>query len=141
MLEVIMRQRLAEDVASVFAAYPLGIRRRMLALRQLIFETAARTEGVGEIVETLKWGEPAYLTLNKTGTTLRLGWKPRDPARYALYVNCQTDLVARFRDMFAPHLTFEGNRAIIFDVDETVPTEQVAICVAAALTYHRRKTR
>ena len=31
-------------------------------LRQLIFETAAATEVVGELEETLKWGEPSYLT-------------------------------------------------------------------------------
>jgi len=136
-----MPPALQREVAAVFDQYPTGARRRLLALRRLIFDTAEKTDGVGEITETVKWGEPAYLTSNKTGTTLRLGWKPRDPTRYALYVNCQTNLIALFRDMFAPRLTFEGNRAIIFDVEETVPTKQVAICVAAALTYHRRKTR
>ena len=48
------------SVASVFASYPPKIRSRLMQLRKLIFETAAASEGVGEITETLKWGEPAY---------------------------------------------------------------------------------
>ena len=39
------------------------IRARLLVLRELIFDTAEKTEGVGEIEETLKWNEPAYLTV------------------------------------------------------------------------------
>jgi hypothetical protein len=41
-------------VVEVFAGYPLGMRRKVLALRQLIFETAAKIDSVGEIEETLK---------------------------------------------------------------------------------------
>jgi hypothetical protein len=41
-------------VAEVFAGYPLGMRRKVLALRQLFFETVAKIDGVGEIEETLK---------------------------------------------------------------------------------------
>jgi hypothetical protein len=41
-------------VVEVFAGYPLGLRRKVLALRQLIFETAAKIDSVGEIEETLK---------------------------------------------------------------------------------------
>jgi hypothetical protein len=31
-----------------------------LALRELVLQVAATTEGVGELEESLKWGEPAY---------------------------------------------------------------------------------
>jgi hypothetical protein len=47
------------DVAATFDSYPPKFRRKLLALRKLILETAESTEGVGAIEETLKWGEPA----------------------------------------------------------------------------------
>ena len=45
------------EVAAVFRTYPEVIRERLMFLRHLILETAAATEGVGELEETLKWGE------------------------------------------------------------------------------------
>ncbi|HEX9449216.1 MAG TPA: hypothetical protein VF920_14605 [Dongiaceae bacterium] len=89
--------------------------------------------------KTLKWGEPAYLTRSRSGSTIRLGWKRREPSPYALYVNCQTNLVETFRQMFPQGLTFESNRAIVFDAANALPLDQVAICIALALTYHQRK--
>lgn len=50
------------DVSAVFNRYPERMREKLMFLRQLIIETAATTEGVGELEETLKWGEPSYLT-------------------------------------------------------------------------------
>ena len=64
-------------VAQVFDSYPPALRTRLLALRALIFEVAASTPGVGELEETLKWGEPAYLTTqSKSGSTVRIAWQP-----------------------------------------------------------------
>lgn len=126
-------------VARAFEAYPPAMRRKLLALRDLIFRTAASTPGVGELEETLKWGEPAYLTpSSRSGSTVRLGWKKTKPDEYAMYFNCQTTLVATFRSLFPGELRFEGNRAIVFREAEVVPTDVLAFCVAAALTYHRQ---
>ena len=127
-------------VAEAFAAAPPALRPRLLALRDLIFETAAATEGVGPLTETLKWGEPAYLTeASRSGTTLRIGWKPAQPTQYGLYVHCQTNLVDSFRSLFPDELRFQGNRAILFDRAEDLPREPLALCIAMALTYHRKK--
>ena len=41
------------DVARAFASYPPPLRRKLMALRALILDTAAATPGVGEIEETL----------------------------------------------------------------------------------------
>lgn len=41
-------------VAHVFEAYPPQVRRNMLALRELVFKTAASTPGVGPLEETFK---------------------------------------------------------------------------------------
>lgn len=126
-------------VARVFEAYPAKVRPKLLALRELILETAASTDGVGDLEETLKWGEPAYITSkSKSGSTVRIDWKKSNPAQYAMYFNCQTNLVETFRALFPTEFKFEGNRAIVFTETEIVPTDSLAYCVAVALTYHRR---
>lgn len=43
------------QVTAVFEAYPPNIQAKLMFLRQLIFETAASIDGVGEVEETLKW--------------------------------------------------------------------------------------
>jgi len=130
----------SEAVADAFDGYPSKIRRKLLALRELIFKTAASTEGVGRLTETLKWGEPAYLTAEtRSGTTVRIGWKKSKPSQYAVYFHCQTNLVAGFRRRLPGQFSYEGSRAIVFDEGDKVPTEPLSGCIAAALTYHRSK--
>ena len=130
----------ATATARVFEAYPPALRRKLMVLRKLILDTAAATEGVGEIEETLKWGEPAYLTTqSKSGSTLRIAWKKSAPTQYAMYFNCQTTLVETFRTVFQNEFRFEGNRAIVFNEADPVPRDALAFCIAAALTYHRGK--
>ena len=66
------------EIAAVFMSYPRDIRRKLIALRGLIFETAAATEGIGEFEETLKWDEPSCLTPEtKSGSTVRIDWKEK----------------------------------------------------------------
>jgi hypothetical protein len=60
-----------------FAAYGRLQRARLMALRDIIFEVAAATSGVGRLEETLKLGQPSYLTPEtKSGTTLRFDAHP-----------------------------------------------------------------
>lgn len=127
------------SVKERFDAYPEGILARMLELRDLIYDVAESTEGVGQLEETLKWGEPAYLTRNpKSGTTLRIDWKEKNPDCFSMYVSCNTTLVDSFRSMFAEKLTFEGNRAVVFKLDEPIP-EEAATCIRMVLRYHLDK--
>jgi Domain of unknown function (DU1801) len=127
-------------VGAVFSAYPKALRPKLLALRRLIFETAAATEGVGELEETLKWGQPSYLTTDsKSGSTIRLGEAGAN--QYAVYVHCQTDLVATFREIYPKELTYGGNRSIVFDLDDEISEPALRHCVALALTYHLNKRR
>ena len=130
------------EVAAVFAGYPPAPRRRLLALRALILDTAAETPGVGELEESLRWGEPAYLTsASKSGSTIRIAWKPAAPKQYAIYFHCQTNLVGTFRRLFPDKFRFEGSRAISFDANARVPTKELARCIALALTYKQRGRR
>lgn len=127
-------------VAAAFSAYPPKFRRKLLALRKLILETAEVTEGVGEIEETLKWGEPAYLTSqSKSGSTIRIDWKESAPREYAMYFHCQTNLIETFRKRFPDEFTYDGKRRIVFGENDPVPVEALSSCIAVALTYHRNK--
>lgn len=128
-----------QAVAAVFEAYPNNIRKKLLFLRQLIFDTALEITEVDEIEETLKWGEPSYLTKPKTGSTIRIDWKRKIPDQYAMYFHCKTSLVDTFKEIYAETFSYEGNRAIIFSIRDDIPVEELKHCIALSLSYHRRK--
>ncbi|MFC7287676.1 DUF1801 domain-containing protein [Herminiimonas glaciei] len=134
-----MKPFMHHQVRAKFDTYPPEARRRLLALRELVFQTAENTSGVGELEESLKWGEPAYAPKNKAGSTLRIDWKEKDPLNYAMYFHCQTNLVETFRTIFPHDFTFQGNRALILRLEDEAPQDALAICIAAALTYHLKK--
>jgi hypothetical protein len=129
-------------VAAVFAAYPKPVRAKLLALRRLIFETAKQTAGVGRLEETLKWGQPSYLTPEtKSGSTIRIDQLKPAAGGYAVYFHCQTDLVETFRELYPSEFSYGGNRSILLDADRDVPEPALRHCVALALTYHRSKRK
>ncbi len=125
------------EVAAVFSSYPKNMRKYLLHLRQLVFDAASETDGVGEIEETLKWGEPSYLV--KGGSTIRMDWKDKNPDQYAVYFNCKSKLVDTFREVYGDKFKFEGNRAIVFSDTDKVPGEALKHCFSLALTYHKIK--
>ncbi len=125
------------DVGQVFEGYPDSMRRKMLRLRQTILDTASETEGGNAVNETLKWGEPSYLT--KDGSTIRIDWKGKTPGQYAMYFNCNSSLVDTFKAVYGDVFTFEGKRAIVFDENDELPIEELKQCVSLALTNHRVK--
>lgn len=129
------------DLARAFDAFPAPVRQRLLQVRGLFFETAARTDGVGPLAETLKWGEPAYLTeATGSGTTIRLGSLRSSDETCAILFNCRPALVETFRAQFSGAFGYQKNRAILLRTSGALPRAPLAICLAMALTYHRRKT-
>lgn len=127
-------------VAAAFDAFPEPIRLRLLSVRRLIYTTASTTPGVGPLRETLKWGEPAYLTeVTGSGSTIRLGRSRSPAASCAILFNCRTTLIETFRAHFSETFAYQGNRAILLGASGPLPTEPLAICLAMALTYHRRQ--
>ena len=128
-------------VDAVFDAYPKPVKARLLALRRLIFDTAKATKGVGALKETLKWGQPSYLTPEtKSGSTIRIDQVKPVPGQYAVYFHCQTNLVETFRELY-PELRYGGNRCILLNADDKVPEAALRHCVALALTYHLGKRK
>ena len=114
-----------------FSAYPTHIREKMEFLRKLVIETAEESESIDQLEETLKWGEPSFVT--KHGSTLRMDWKTNTPDQYAMY------LVSIFRIVFEHKFQFEGNRAIVFPLKQNIPVLELKECIKAALTYHKVK--
>ncbi len=128
-------------VDAVFSAYPKAVRAKLLALRRLIFDTAKATQDVGALEETLKWGQPSYLTPeSRSGSTVRIDQVKSEPGRYAVYFHCQTNLVDTFRELY-PELQYSGNRAILLDAGKKLPEAELRHCVALALTYHLHKRK
>lgn len=124
-------------VAALFEQYPIPIQKKLLFLRQLILDTALAIENIEKVEETLKWGEPSYIT--KNGSTIRIAWKQSSPNKYAMYFNCNTNLVATFKEIFGDSFNYEGNRAIVFAENEQLLVDELKQCIALAVTYHTRK--
>ena len=126
------------QVADAFSAFPDKARARLLHIRNLIFEIA-NAEQVGDLEETLKWGQPSYLTpKTKAGSTIRLGLnKTDDPA---VFTHCQTTIVSSFRNIFPDTFTYDDNRAVYVGYDLETDAA-LSILIKSALTYHRDKLK
>jgi len=125
------------EVELVFNNYPDLIRKKILYLRSLVLEAASEMEGISNLEETLKWGEPSYLV--KNGSTIRIDWKKNKPNQYAIYFKCTSKLVPTFKMIYKDIFRFEGNREIIFQVKDEIPKVELKNCITAALTYHKVK--
>lgn len=125
------------EVDRVFAAYPDQVSVKMQFLRNLVLQTATEIEQLDSLEECLKWGEPSFVT--KHGSTLRMDWKSKTPDQYALYFKCTSRLVETFREVFGDLFQYEGNRAIVFHLDQNIPVPELKSCIKATLTYHKVK--
>jgi len=129
-------------VEAAFNKYSPEVRKKLMRLRRLIFEVAGKTEGVGELEETLKWGQPSYLTSkSKSGSTIRIGREKKTQGDYAMYFKCQSSLVAAFRELYPSEFRYEGNRAILFRLNDNIPVRELSRCIELALIYHLRKKK
>ena len=124
--------RLPPDVRRKFETLPPETMAACLALRELAFAAAAEREEIGPLTETLKWGEPSYLA--KTGSTLRI-WRTRNDNKPALFVNCQTSLVERFRDIYPTSFEYRDNRAVVLTTAVADVEDALRHCMTLTFTY------
>jgi hypothetical protein len=123
-----------------FSIYPKPVRQKLLALRQMIFDVAKKTPGVGKLEEALRWGQPSYLTPETgSGSTIRIDQIQNEPRKYAMYFICTSGLIEDFKELYKDDMKFEGNRSIVFDVEDRLPEAALRHCISLALTYHSRK--
>lgn len=119
-------------------SYPPSAQEKILGLRTLILEAASELN-ISRIEETLKWGEPSYLV--KNGSTIRMDWKAKSPQQYAVYFNCNTSLVETFRMLYGDLFKYEKNRALLFDLGQAIPRQELKACLKMALQYHLLKDK
>lgn len=100
--------------------------------RDLVWTEAERL-GLAPLEEAVKWGQPAFLTRDGEGTTIRLGALHGRPA---LFVHCQTTVIREARELFGDE-GFEGNRACLLDC---ASEEAILHVITRALTYHSSKS-
>ncbi|MBN7798316.1 DUF1801 domain-containing protein [Parahaliea mediterranea] len=124
------------EVKEKFNSYPEPIRARLESIRGIIL-AEAKKNGLGEVEEALKWGEPSYLV--KGGSAIRCDWKEKFPDQYAVYFNCNTKLVDTFKELYGDKFRFEGNRAMVFGVNDKLHKKELKHCIKLALTYHKLK--
>lgn len=136
-----MTPAMPADVAAAFAALPARERDRLMRVRELVFSVAAATDGVSPLSETLRWGEPSYLTLDTgSGSTIRLG-RDKTSGAAAVHFICHTNLVDAFRQLYPDALAFQGDRSILPETEADADGAALRHCIALALTYHARKKR
>ena len=134
-----MELKTNSKVTEIFDNYPDFVRDKMQYLRKLVIETAEETEGINVLEETLKWGEPSFVT--KNGSTLRMDWKEKTPDQYAMYFQCTSRLVDTFRLVFDHKFQYEGKRAIVFQLNQKIPELELKECIKASLRYHNVKAQ
>ena len=115
-----------------FDSYPEHIKLRLLCIRDLVFDVA-KEHGLGDVEESLKWNEPSYLV--NTGTAIRIDWKAKTPDHYFIFFNCNTTLVDTFRELHSDVIQFQGNRAIILNIYEPLPTKTIRQFLTLAMKY------
>ncbi len=125
------------EVKKIFNNYPEFVKPQLLSLRGLVLSVAYEIDGLEELEETLKWGEPSYIT--KYGSTVRMDWKKKSPEQYAVYFKCTSLLVPTFREIYKDKFNYEGNRAIVFSLEEKIPEKELKHCIGMALNYHKIK--
>jgi len=124
-----MTRPLSPDIAKVFDTYPDDTRAGALALRDLILSI-----GEEDVSETLRWGQPAYIT--PKGSTLRVG--SHKEARFALYAHCQSTIISSYAAAFPGWDRLDGNRAVLFDTLAQIEPERLTHLIRHALNYHRK---
>lgn len=123
------------EVEAKFSTYPVAAREQLRRIRDLVLSVVVEDD-LGEVEETLKWGEPSFLV--KGGSTIRMDWKPNDPDVIKVYFHCQTSLIETFKEIYRDEFVYEGKRAIVIPLGaaESAPLKH---CLKMALQYHRLK--
>lgn len=120
----------------VISNYEPLIQKKLNVLRSLIIDSAKELE-LSALEETTKWGEPSYLA--KKGSTIRIDWKSKKPNQYAIYFKCTSRLVETFKAVYGDTFNYETTRAIVFQLDDDVPKDELKVCIKMALQYHKVK--
>lgn len=129
------------SVKKKFETYPAEVAVALLRIRTLIYRVAEQ-DGIHKLEETLKWGEPSYIS--KIGSTIRFDWKTKKTDEYCIYFNCKTTLIETFKEIYGDTFLYQGNRAMVFNIsqvdnDPITNNTALAHCLSMALRYKKIK--
>ncbi len=124
------------DIQAKFNSYPKAARRQLESVRKLILTIAAESE-LGEVEESLKWGEASYLV--QGGSPVRIDWKPKNPDVIKVFFHCQTRLVETFKEVYSNEFEYEGKRAIMIPLGTDIERVPLGHCIGLALKYRSLK--
>ncbi len=124
------------SVKQKFETYPDDVSILLNNIRDLIFRVV-KDDDISNLTETLKWGQPSYIS--DSGSAVRFDWNAKYPDQYCIFFNCKTTLVETFKEVFGETFTYEGNRAIVFKKEQTVPLKELEHCVSMSLRYKKIK--
>ena len=126
--------KLPELVVQTFGQYPTSVKDRLLEVRALIFQVQQADSDIGELDETLRWGEVSYLTgQSKSGSMVRLAMtRSGDPA---VFFHCGTTLIERFRGQYGHVFEFDSNRALILTRPVAETKAELLDCLRQAFRY------
>jgi len=132
---------MSAQVAEVIADYPSDAKAVFRSVRKLVLAVVIDNEQIGleNTEETLKWGEPSYLA--KGGSTVRMKWSEKQPDQFFLYFNCNSVLVETFKELYQDEFSYDGNRAMSFNLADPLPTDALKHCLSMAMRYHELKKK
>lgn len=129
---------MTDPFEQTLAAWPPTARAQFQQMRALIVD-AAHAADVGEVEESLKWGQPAWRPKRaRTGSTLRLHWDAKTPQTIALFVDCKTTLGAEMFAAYPYDFKYESNRAMRLHLGAPLPQQAIAHLAQRTFTYHRK---
>jgi hypothetical protein len=133
-----MPSPLPPEIFAKVSLWPDPARQAFDRLRAIILETGHLVPEIA-VVETLKWGQPAWLPDRpRFGSTLRAGWSADRPDALSLFVHCQTTLAEDMRSLYPDAFIYEGSRALHIPLAATLPEQAIGHCAHLTLTYHRK---
>lgn len=124
-------------VDAVISTYPDIVQVRYLEFKSLLIKVASDINGISNIEECVKWSQPSFKST--IGSPFRFGWSNKSPDTFGIYFICTTSLVETFKKLYLDFFHFDGNRGLIFNVNQTIETEPLDHCLALALTYKKVK--
>jgi hypothetical protein len=129
-----------KEVKDKYKTYPPEVRKTLLGIRELILDVATKDNDIDFTQETLKWGEPSFLT-KSSGSTLRIDWKKSSPNHISLFVNCRTKLIAMMQELFPNDFEYIGNREVRLPLKKKYSKMKLKKCIELVLKYNLVKDK
>ena len=129
-----------KELKAKYNSYPSSIKKEILELRELIFEVIEKDDEIDFYEETLKWGEPSFLT-KSSGSTLRINWKTKNPDSISLFVNCRTKIISIFKELYPNDFQYIGNREIRLSLNDPYSKNKLKKCIEVVLKYNLIKDK